>query len=164
MLPFALGAVFSLFLTALPSGASRAPVSAGEDLLRGLPLIREEDYRKHLAFQASFSLTPLGGRADFAYESYRLGEDGLIAGVLEDSGGDDCSKTGGLSRDQDFPPFPLADLTAFLESGDLRPGIEGDRIPAALGGLLCIPVLLRAAFRYRKKKKMLVYSDKRIAA
>jgi hypothetical protein len=164
MLPFALGAVFSLFLAAFPSGAYKAPVSAGGDLPRELPLIREEDYRNHLVFQASFSVTPLGGREDFAYESYYLGEDGLIAGVLEDSGGDRSSKTGGLSRDRDFPPFPLADLTAFLENGDPRPGIEGDRIPVALGGLLCIPVLLRLASRYRKKKKMLVYNDKRIAA
>ncbi|MDR2020013.1 MAG: hypothetical protein LBQ14_04530 [Treponema sp.] len=164
VLPFALGAVFALFLSALPSGAYKAPASAGGDLPLEPPLIREEDYLNHLAFQSFFSLTPLGGRADFAYESYYLGEDGLIAGVLEDSGGDRFPASGALFQDRDFPPFPLADLTAFLERGDSRPGIEGDRIPVVLGGLLCIPILFRTAFRYRKKKKMLVYSDKRVAA
>ncbi|MDR2186252.1 MAG: hypothetical protein LBO80_11405 [Treponema sp.] len=164
VLPFALGAILSLFLSALPSGVRKAPVSAGGDFLQNLPVIREEDYQNHLAFQSSFSVTPLGEGEDFAYRSYYLGEDGLIAGVLEDSGGNRFPEAGPLPGDGDFPPFPLADLTAFLERGDPRPGTGEDRIPAILGGLLCVPVLLRAAFRYRKKKKMLVYSDKRIAA
>jgi hypothetical protein len=167
ILPFSLAAVLSLFLSALPPGFYGSPVSTGGDLSRELSLVREEDYLNHLAFQASFSLTPLDERADSAYESYYLGEDGLIAGVLEDSGGDrggSPSPETGVPRDRDFPPFPLADLTAFLEKGDPRPETRESPVPAVLGGLLCIPVLLRAAFRYRKKKKMLVYSDKRIAA
>jgi hypothetical protein len=158
VLPFALGAVLSLFLSALPFGVSGVPVSSGGGPLQGPPPVREEDYLNHVAFQSSFSVTPLGGRAGFAYESYYLGEDGLIAGVLEDSGGGPFPGPGSSLRDRDVPPFPLAELTAFLERGDPRPGTGEDRIPAALGGLLCLPVLVRAVFGYRKKKKMLVYS------
>jgi hypothetical protein len=108
------------------------------------------DYEAHLAFQASFSITPLGREG--AYPEYTLGEDGLLTGVPDTGPGPGIP-------DQ---PFPLADLAGFLEYGEPPQG--GRWIPVCLVWGLCVPPLFQAGQRYRRKKKILIYNDKRIAA
>jgi hypothetical protein len=155
MVPFALASLGSLFLAPFFSVASPHAESGWP----GNHLVGAADYERHLAFQRSFSYIPLGddraGFNDPSYLRYFTGEDGLIAGAVEYSGG----------QDQDIPPFPLKDLMEFLEYGDgyfYSYGM-GDIIPVGIILLLPIPLLFQKVQGHRKKQKTLIYNDKRIA-
>jgi hypothetical protein len=156
MAPFALGALASLFLPPLIFGYT-PPVPAE----RQGELISPGEYETHAAFQASFSLRPLrtGGDdpGEGEYLRYRRGEDGLIgdySAVEDDRGGE-------------IPPFPLEDLMNFLarrEYAQPPANTPGELFPVLGALFLCIPSFLPIGQRHSKKKKLLVYNDKRIAA
>jgi hypothetical protein len=80
MLPYALAALLSLPLSPWFSGPG--PGASSFFLKTMPPILREEEYRSHAAFQSSFSLRPLGRepRGEALYAPYVLGDDGLIAG------------------------------------------------------------------------------------
>jgi hypothetical protein len=136
------------------------------------------DYEAHLVFQRSFSLRPLedAGKSEaypeylpyFDYYRYSIGDDGL---VTENLGG--AVQAGSASyRDseeffQEFPPFPLEDLTAFLEG--YAPPVNsvrtfGDFILILFILIPSLPFLIRFGRKERKGGSSLVLNDKRIAA
>jgi Ca2+/Na+ antiporter len=168
LLPFAIFAVPALFL---PRGFSSSnPVDASF-------LISPEDYNKHIAFQKSFSYTPLNrGRnaliqdtlIEQDYLRYYLGEDGLIAG----------NDAHAFSKGNEASPFPLEKLMDFLlkynkpvtgASADF--GKQPDKpvetkveewISVALIFIICLFDIIR--LRIVPRKKMPIIGDKRIAA
>jgi Ca2+/Na+ antiporter len=107
LLPFGLLAVTALFLPSGYSGPS--PVDSGL-------LISSGDYDSHMAFQKSFSYSPLSppnqeqnpfdqnALIQNEYLRYYLGEDGLITGY----------NAYAVSEDSETPPFPLEKLMDFL--------------------------------------------------
>jgi hypothetical protein len=161
MVPFALGSLASLFLPPLilrGYAAGDAPPVPAE---RQGELISPGEYETHAAFQASFSLRPLraGGDnpGDGEYLRYRRGEDGLIGdySAMEDD------------RGGEIPPFPLEDLMNFLARREYTQSpvnAPGDLLPVFGALLLCIPGFLPIGQGHSKKKRLLVYNDKRIAA
>jgi disulfide bond formation protein DsbB len=146
--------------------------------------VAERVYENHAAYQASFSLLPLGGMdpthpdrdetvPELDYRQYCLGEDGLIAGT---SG---YEQTLSLRHydDQRIPPFPLEDLIAFLEGFRHTEGGNPShmRILTIISfNMIGFALLLMASGLYStvlswfkqagKKKNSLVYNEKRIAA
>jgi hypothetical protein len=160
MAPFALASLVSLLLPLLifGSGYTTGRASALPEDVPG-EVIRPEEYETHAAFQASFSLRPLGGETPErgAYLRYHQGDDGLIGGysVMEDAGGGET------------PPFPLGDLMNFLARRQYTPAPANaprERLPVFGALLLCVPVFLQIGQKHGKKKGLLVYNDKRIAA
>jgi hypothetical protein len=178
IIPFTVAAFLALVLPdKLGLNQYRAPGYAGYPEY----LIQKSDYESHLAFQTSFSFTPLGAKGtDNTYVQYYLGEDGLITGTKEYDG----YLTGTASPpDTDgvrvhsmrkknignfdaFPPFSLENLMDFLrdsghnEQNIVKTGVETqDLLPIALLILPCILALLNIGQRYRKKN-MLVYNEK----
>jgi hypothetical protein len=74
-------------------------------------LISQAEYEEHLAFERSFSRMPLGmslgsNSRKSEYVHYYLGEDGLIAGTMDEGFEDDKS--------EEIPSFPLENLMEFL--------------------------------------------------
>lgn len=118
------------------------------------------DYERHLAFQRSFSFTPLSHERTGEYRRYRLGEDGLISGVSP------------YPQDEaEIPPFPLETLIAFFNDfkhTDMRkskPDLA--LIIPSLSLLLLTPGECMIRFQtapQRKKKQSAVYHEKRMAA
>jgi hypothetical protein len=164
MAPFALASLASLFLPSLILAAGHG---AGRG--NGLPsqaeppgeVISPKEYEAHVAFQASFSLKPFrtGGETPDPgpYLRYHRGIDGLIGdySALEDAGAGE------------IPPFPLEDLMDFLARRKYAPAPANtpeDRLPVFAVLLLCIPVFLQMRQKHGKKKGILIYNDKRIAA
>jgi hypothetical protein len=172
-LPFALASFFSLFLPLFgASGRSQdifpAALSRRDSPLAAMPDIpAREEYEAHFAFQASFSLRPLGSQdrtGDAAYLAYYLGEDGLIAGSLAGLPGDSRETANPAAPDYpEIPPFPLEELSAFLENGrnyTARGTGAGDIFAALVILFLALPSCFR---RVRKKRKMgsfLIFNDK----
>jgi hypothetical protein len=124
-------------------------------------VISPGEYETHAAFQASFSLRPLraGGDnpGDGEYLRYHRGADGLIGdySAVEDA------------RGGEIPPFPLEDLMNFLVRREYAaPPVNtpGELFPVFGALFLCIPSFFPIGQRHSKKKKLLVYNDKRIAA
>ena len=161
MAPFALGSLASLFLPPLvlpgyaAGGVPQAPAERQGDL------ISPGEYETHAAFQASFSVRPLRAGGDDpgegGYLRYRRGEDGLIGdySAVEDN------------RGGEIPPFPLEDLMNFLARREYAQGpvnTSGELFPIFGALFLCIPGFLPIGQRHSKKKRLLVYNDKRIAA
>jgi hypothetical protein len=149
-------------------------------------LIDAAAYETHAAYQVSFSFIPLGRGPEPSlpvvnYRQYRLGEDGLIA--EEFSTGAEGDPPPSLAGEYPYgepviPPFPLEDLIAFLEGfshttgGELN-GVTALRIISlSMLGLvlfLMAPGVYRRGLRWYtqragKKKHILVYNEKRIAA
>lgn len=157
LFPFGLASLLSLFLFPLFSGSSGPPSPE----FGPFPLVSSADYENHTRFQRSFSVTPLGDRGGDGYTRYVQGEDGLIAPVPADPGGNPGEAVEGI------PPFPLESLMAFLEGGG-GAGEEysppWDILPVCLVLLAGTPLLVSSGQGNRKKKKILVYQDKRIAA
>ncbi|MDR2159024.1 MAG: hypothetical protein LBP23_03030 [Treponema sp.] len=132
------------------------PVTVSEPFTGGL-LPSEEEYLRHAAFQVNFSWRPLGG-GDGVYRHYSTGEDGLL------------SEAPGTERAlPPVPPFPLKELAAFLDdpAGGRDPLEDAGtlwRVPFLLALILAVPALRGPAWGRNKKKKMVVYAEKRIAA
>jgi hypothetical protein len=160
MAPFALASLVALLLPPLIFGSGS--VAGGASALPpDVPgeVIRPEEYEAHAAFQASFSLRPLGGETPGrgAYLRYYRGNDGLIGdySLMEDAGAGET------------PPFPLGDLMNFLARRKYTPAPANaprERLPVFGALLLCVPVFLQIGQKHGKKKGLLVYNDKRIAA
>jgi hypothetical protein len=150
-----LGAALAALLPLLFPGLR--PAAVPEPFAAALP--SAEDYLRHAAFQAGFSWRPLGG-GEGPYRHYAAGEDGLLSEV---PGGEGAPS---------FPPFPLEDLAAFLDSPAAVPGVrpfgEGAgplrQLPLIAALALALPALRGPVWGRNKKKKMLVYAEKRIAA
>jgi hypothetical protein len=152
-LPFALAALVSLALSVFFSGheipGDYAPVDRSA-------------YERHLAFQRSFSRSSLwdmpegaGGGISPDYLHYTLGEDGLIGGA---------SAYPETVSALEAPPFPLEDLMDFLGGRGTSPAyFPGDILSVLILLGFCLPLVRRAGSR-RKKKGILIYNDKRIAA
>jgi hypothetical protein len=164
MLPFALASCLALALS---------PLTPASSVPGDWPfLVGEEDYRAHARFQSGFSHRSLFSQDGTGYLRYVVGEDGLVAGV-EPAADDPVS--GILSGEAGIPPFPLADLSAFLAGEAVPAEAEpaSPRVPAFLSRELVSPLLalllaLPAFFtRGRGRggwKKSPAYDDKRIAA
>jgi hypothetical protein len=106
MLPFALAALLAALLAVRVGGAR---YEGGTFSFAASQLITEEEYRSHTAFQASFSLRPLGREdAGGPYPTYELGPDGLVNPADEPA----AALTASLPAD--IPPFPLKQLMDFL--------------------------------------------------
>lgn len=162
MLPFALGSLGALFLPSLILGSGYAlgdnpPVSVEWQEYT----INPGEYEAHAAFQASFSLRPLRPGGDNPengeYLRYHRAEDGLI--------GDYSAAEDGHLRE--IAPFPLEDLMNFLTRREhIRTLVytPRDMIPVFMVLFFCIPVFFLRGRRHSKKKRLLVYNDKRIAA
>ncbi|MDR2054106.1 MAG: hypothetical protein LBP80_11895 [Treponema sp.] len=171
-LPFAFAAFLSLFLP-LPE-----PSGEGSDILSAMPLPdipTREEYEAHFMFQSSFSLRPLGPRGQEetgAYLAYYLGEDGLIAGsfAIPHTGlpagkpGESRETAGPALPDYpEIPPFPLEELSAFLENGRKRT-VRGNGAADIVAALIILLLALPSCFRrVREKRKMgsfLIFNDK----
>ncbi|MDR3171699.1 MAG: hypothetical protein LBU17_08760 [Treponema sp.] len=144
-----------------------------------LCVIDAAEYERHAMFQASFSITPLGDGDVHAstYVRYYIGADGLIAHTRAYTQAipvyDDSDKKDKIQKNQEIPPFPLAGLMEFLGNSahthaEHVPGSNTTEapefIPEALVLGFCIPAIFQRKQGKGKKKKMLVYNDKRIAA
>ncbi|MDR3140069.1 MAG: hypothetical protein LBT95_10435 [Treponema sp.] len=162
ILPFGLASFLSLFVPSFLAG-SAGPAPAG-----GFPLVTSLEYENHVLFQSSFSLTPLGyqeeGNDDYA--QYAMAGDGLIAGEPEMPGE---NRDEGRRRDilEGVPPFPLEPLMNFL--GNTEAAGEGrrdfqDLMPSAIVLLAGVPLFFFSGGSNRKKKRIPVYHDRRIAA
>jgi hypothetical protein len=165
VIPFACASLVSLFFPLLSGIGVQEPRTRPE-----VPaMVSPGDYERHLAFQGAFSRIPLGqyqdeGEAGIGnfdtfkyppYLRYYIGDDGLIGETGE------YPEEPGL----DFPPFPLEDLMRFIGGyGNIPAYAPGDIISVLIALGLCVPPLFRAGWNHRKKKKMVVYNDKRIAA
>jgi hypothetical protein len=153
-LPFALAALVSLALSVVFSGRT-------QEIPGNYAPVDRSAYERHLAFQRSFSQTSLWGTAGFPAETaspgylhYSLGEDGLIGGA---------SPYPETVSAPEAPP-PLEDLMNFLGGHGASPAyFPGDILSVLIILGCCFPLALKAGGR-RKKKRMLIYHDKRIAA
>lgn len=161
MLPYALAALISLPLSLGFYGPGPGENSFFQKNLP--PLLGEEEYRSHAAFQMSFSKRPLGREDAGGYAAYVLGEDGLIAG-----GGEISPEQGG-GREQ-IPPFPLEDLMGALGGGE-KSAFGTAEGPAAgelfllfIPLLLSLPALVRLRRGDKTGKKQVIYKEKGIAA
>ncbi|MDR2784031.1 MAG: hypothetical protein LBB48_09390 [Treponema sp.] len=173
VIPFTLAAFLALVL---PDTLGLIPYREPSGYLKDR-LIQASDYEAHLAFQTSFSFTPLGedreAEADNGYLQYQLGDDGLIAGAARlPKAQDGVAAANGVQEkivgDFDhFPRFPLKNLVDFLsESGHnekniVETGIDTrDILPIALLIAPCILALFNIGQKRYRKKNMLVYSEK----
>jgi hypothetical protein len=160
MAPYALAALVAVPLGLLFPGPAQSPI------LKELPApVREAEYRAHAAFQASFSLRPLGRKTgEPAYFHYILGDDGLIAGKTAALPTD----AGGLSPDE-IPPFPLKNLMEALDGREKTAGgksgpLWGELAPVFIALILSAPVFIKPRRGDKKKRKRLLYREKGIAA
>ena len=161
-LPFALASCLAAFAGSLGGDGFYPRPSMSPDWPS---LVGEEDYRAHVLFQIGFAHRPLqagGPVEDPGYFRYTRGEDGLVTEALP------------LSRESpEIPPFPLADLSRFLENSGEGAEIRGagisprpdmplaDLVSPLLVFFLVFPGL---AARGRSWKRVPAYYDKRIAA
>jgi hypothetical protein len=161
MAPHALAALLALPLGLLFPG--QVPKPPG---LKDLPApVREAEYRAHAAFQASFSLRPLGRETGGpAYFHYILGDDGLIAGNTAAL----PAEAGGISPEE-IPPFPLKNLMEALDGRERAAGWDsgprwGELAPVFIALILAAPVFIKPRRGDKKKKNRLLYREKGIAA
>lgn len=161
ILPFSLASLLSLFVSSLLAGSSGAPLPAGETF----PLISPAEYERHVLFQSSFSVSSpedrTGEGRGNGYIRYTLDKDGLVAAVPA------ALEKGPGGESGEIPPFPLESLMAFLgnsaPAGETRRASR-DLLPSCLILLTGVPLLFLSGQGNRKKKKIPVYRDKRIAA
>jgi hypothetical protein len=180
ILPFALVSLVALYGPWLYEGLHA--YDDPEFIVDPRYLIDAGAYENHAWYQASFSLIPLGSSQDLdyphkgdppglTYRQYRLGEDGLIAGM----GG--YEQTLSPDDNQVIPPFPLEDLIAFLEGFRHTGGGSPSRMKmftATLLNMIGLLLLCMASGLYStvlswfkqagKKRNSVVYNEKRIAA
>jgi hypothetical protein len=182
MVPFALASLGFLFLPGVFPGGDFSGNARGEAKWDTRRSINDAMYREHVRFQLSFSLNPLGSGVAASGESveplrsylrYSLGEDGLIGEtvVSADYPGDIFFAGG------EIPPFPLQGLIEFLDhyiytvprmvspsAENLKGVFRGDLFSVLIALGLCIPLILWDQQGYKKKRKLFIYRDKRIAA
>jgi hypothetical protein len=148
-LPFALAAILA-FLFLLPGIRPGEPAS-----LPAKGVLSEEDYKAHVLFQSSFSYRSLWETEEFFPMShYTLGEDGLIAGTIEET-----------IDAPAIPPFPLKNLIEGLSGPAGKEDLPS--LPAVCLALLCsLPgfIFSPGSRRSGKKKKRVLYDEKWIAA
>jgi hypothetical protein len=158
--PFVLASCLAVLPLAVPSAPPEETAGFSG------PLVTEADYDAHVQYQMNFSrrslhVPPLGqadtGFQENSYFRYTIGEDGLVAGQYT------------APDTPDIPPFPLADLNAFLSAGSPAPSkagiVEwGDLLPALLVFILTLPLFIAARRGKRGRKRIPAYYDKRIAA
>ncbi|MDR2631075.1 MAG: hypothetical protein LBC60_09150 [Spirochaetaceae bacterium] len=164
MIPFALASLGALLLPPLILGSGDTP---GRNAAASSPvstewqgyMINSEEYEAHARFQASFSLRPLrtgGDNPEYGeYLRYHRAGDGLIG---------DYSAAEEIPE---LPPFPLEDLMRFLtrrEYARLPVYTPEDLFSVFMVLFFCIPIFLPIGQKHSKKKRLLVYNDKRIAA
>ncbi|MDR0312878.1 MAG: hypothetical protein LBI14_04715 [Treponema sp.] len=156
MAAFAFAVLLSAVLSPVFSGFFFRPNTNGDEYTANLPSALE--YQKHMVYQSSFSFLPLSAEAR-EYNSYYLGEDGLIAG----------SANTGVINGWEIPPFPLEKLTEFLIDYKGRPesmappGLK-DWISMAIIILACIPLGQRTGKRSGKIMKNSIARYARVAA
>jgi hypothetical protein len=158
MLPSAAAALLSLLLSLAFSGPG--PGEKPFFQKNAPPILREEEYRSHAAFQMSFSLQPLGREPqEAAYAPYVLGDDGLIAGKGEIPPGNDRERV---------PPFPLPDLMTALGDGEKSASgtgpAPGELIMVFIALFLSLPSRIKLRRGDKTGKKRLLYREKGIAA
>lgn len=161
MLPYALAALLSLS----PWFYGPGPGASSFFLKTMPPILREEEYRSHAAFQSSFSLRPLGRepRGEAPYASYVLGDDGLIA-----EGGEKLREKNAAGGN--LPSFPLEDLMTALEkrgnsaAGTAKGPAPGELILIFAVLFLSLPVFVRLRRGDKTGKKRVLYKEKGIAA
>jgi hypothetical protein len=127
-------------------------------------ILSREEYEEHMAFETSFSFMSLGTEnAGNSYQEgyfrYRLGDDGLIDGLKEQS----------YLAGESIPPFPLEKLMDFLleynnNPGGVPPAQLKDWIFLVLILTICVPGRLGTGSGYGKKKKTAFLRDRQIAA
>lgn len=112
-------------------------------------LVSPADYEAHIAFQRAFSRKPLGSDSgESGYFHYYLGEDGLIAGMEEES----------HEGEEEIPPFPLENLMEFLlqynnRAAKAAPAQGKEWIAAVLFAAALVPAF------FLKPKKTLVFLE-----
>ncbi|MDR1046859.1 MAG: hypothetical protein LBL64_03720 [Treponema sp.] len=148
-LPFALAAIFAfLFLLLGVSPGEPASLLAGG-------ILSEEDYKAHVLFQSSFSYRSFWETEEFfSMNHYTLGEDGLIAGMIQENVAVPA-----------IPLFPLKNLFEGLSGPVSKEDLRS--LPVVCLALLCsLPgFIFSPGFRRGgKKKKMVLYDEKWIAA
>jgi hypothetical protein len=148
-LPFALAAIFA-FLFLLSGVRLGEPASL---LAEGG--LSEEDYKAHVLFQSSFSYRSLWETEEFfPMNHYTLGEDGLIAGMINEN-----------IAVPAIPPFPLKNLLEGLSGPVSKEDLRS--LPVVCLALLCsLPgFIFSPGFRRGgRKRKMVSYDEKWIAA
>jgi hypothetical protein len=178
ILPWVPAAVLALvFPLLLPEPNAEPAVELSQE---DLPLVYAGDYEVHLAFQKSFSLRLLEDSGTFSsspgylpysgYYRYSMGDDGLIMETGRENMNGPAQIGAGVVpfRDyEEFPPFPLADLTNFLTG--YTPAVNYIHIPEDLISiaLILLPTfssLIRFGRKERRGGSSLVFNDKRIAA
>jgi len=171
LLPFGAVYILALLLPLFPPGFKNS--GEGNTLIDPGSFISLEDYGRHINFQNSFSYRPVGRTPGLGllgeeeYLRYYLGEDGLIGGSTDNSGVEEIN----------IPSFPLEKLMYFLVDY-YKPGTGGVRNPLPGSSLLnikewisvgmifigCFLDLLQGGSRSKKRKKIPVFGDRRIAA
>jgi hypothetical protein len=173
-LPTAIFAAGCLAAFLLPSsGGQKKPAL---DISNFTNVISKEDYQKHVEFQSSFFLLPLGNNSSLDaglpepdYLHYQLDSDGLIAGP-----GEEIRRNKG-----DITAFPLEKLLAFLveytnETGNMSPA----RFPAPLSSpgrfkdwlsvvlliIICVPGHKKTKPGKGRKGRVMPGASRRIAA
>ena len=186
LMPFGTGALLVLLVSFL-SPEIITPKENGP-LMDPEYLVSAADYEKHLDFQRSFSYVSLNDEPllEEKFLRYYLGEDGLITGASEnkyyETGKDSIADHQTID-----PPFPLEKLMDFLVDYS-KPGDKGMRLdtPERISGgqtlpdysllkikewisvtiifAICCLDLIQSRHNGRRKKRIPVYGEKRIAA
>ncbi|MDR1277458.1 MAG: hypothetical protein LBK02_01770, partial [Treponema sp.] len=158
MLPYALAALLAIPLPFVFSGPASGAAFLPETTP---PLLKEAEYRSHAAFQAFFSLRPLGWedgdeKQRPAYLHYTLGADGLIAGEAPVFPDEDNVMG-------DIPPFPLAALMKALDFEKYSPAggasVPKELVPVLMALLLSLPVFVGTRRGDKKGKNRLLYKE-----
>ncbi|MCL2195999.1 MAG: hypothetical protein FWB77_00115 [Treponema sp.] len=115
ILPFAAGAVFTLFFTPFMSGSFDYNKKFDT-------FVTEQDYYEHITYQASFSTHQMG-TSSAAFPDFYFDKDGL---PLIDKG-----KITQSVRISDYPPFPLRHLMEFFNN--VNNGVKTDTTGGSAG-------------------------------
>jgi len=115
ILPFALGAVFTMFFMPYMSGSF--DYNKNFDVF-----VTEQDYFEHITFQSSFSTHQMG-TSSAAFPDFYIDKDGLPAM--------DRGKVTQHIRLSDYPPFPLRHLMEFFNN--VNNGVKTDTTGGSAG-------------------------------
>jgi len=115
VLPFAVGAIFTLYFMPFMSGSF--DYNKKFDVF-----VTEQDYFEHIAFQASFSTRQMG-TSSAAFPDYYIDKDGLVAM--------DKGKVTQSVKISDYPPFPLRHLMEFFNN--VNNGVKTDTTGGSAG-------------------------------